>query len=118
MAYLILNDEKTYAAGQTPENEKFYEFDPSDSAAISRIHTILSLRKKKSGEKSEQVLADVCTRSLEQNSSTACTFPVTSWFQTLSGYLPKFNTRNRTHNKTKYVNLFSGRISNIRFPSI
>ncbi|MBN1604047.1 MAG: hypothetical protein JW915_20725 [Chitinispirillaceae bacterium] len=116
MALLILNEDEACAAGKTPEAEKFYEFDPNDRTAINRIHTILSLRKKSSAEKSEKVLAEVCTKSLEQSFSKTSQVHVSSWFQTISGYIPKFNTINGNYRKPKKI-YSSGHI-NIRFPSI
>lgn len=118
MALLILNDEQTCTTEQTPDTEKFYEFNPGDGAAINRIHTILSLRKKSSAEKSEKVLAEVCTRSLEQNVSKTSPVHVSNWFQTISGFIPNFNTRNGNYSKTKKIYYPGGRISTIRFPSI
>lgn len=117
MALLILNEEETCTTGQAPETEKFYEFDPGDRTAINRIHTILSLRKKGSTEKSEKVLAEVCTRSLEQNVSKTSSVHASNLFQAISGYIPGFNTRNRNYSKTKKIYSSGARI-NIRFPSI
>jgi hypothetical protein len=118
MALLILNEEEACAAGKSPETEKFYEFDPNDRTAINRIHTILPLRKRSSAEKSEKVLAEVCTKSLEQNVSKTSPVHLSSWFQTISGYIPKFTARTGNFRKTKKIYSSGGRISNIRFPSI
>jgi hypothetical protein len=93
MAYLILNEDEC-GAGQIPENEKFYEFDPSDKTAVTRIHAILSLRNNGPVAKSEHVLAEVCTQSIEQNPSTTDA-SVRNWFQLISEYLPKPISKNR-----------------------
>jgi hypothetical protein len=118
MAYLILNEEEKYAAGEMPEDEKFYEFDPNDKTAVTRIHAILSLRKNGPIAKSEHILAEVCTHSLEQTSSTTGA-SVNSWFQLISEYLPKPISKNRLPKKKtipKFPALSSNSLSSPYYP--
>ncbi len=63
MAYLVLKDEITFA-DEWDNEEKFYEFDPSDKESVDRIHQILFLRKYGVIRNSQTVLAGICEKTL------------------------------------------------------
>ncbi|MBN1604046.1 MAG: hypothetical protein JW915_20720 [Chitinispirillaceae bacterium] len=66
MADLILNDPEK-SSELASENELNYEFDPNDSAAVERIHALLSLRNKHRIENSEKLLAIFCDKTIDHN---------------------------------------------------
>lgn len=69
MADLILNDPEKDSE-LASENELNYEFDPNDSAAVERIHALLSLRNKHRIENSEKLLAIFCDKTIERDSES------------------------------------------------
>jgi hypothetical protein len=67
MADLILNDPEK-SSNLESENELNYEFDPNDSAAVERIHALLSLRNKHHIQDSEKLLAIFCDKTIDHDS--------------------------------------------------
>lgn len=69
MADLILNDPEK-GNKLVSENELNYEFDPNDSAAVERIHALLTLRNKHRIQNSEKLLAIFCDQTIERDTES------------------------------------------------
>ena len=79
MAYLILNGERPHGG---PDAENYYEFDPSNEAALERIEALLCARKAGS-MKTEAILAEHCAASMEENAAKVRKATLFGWMEIL-----------------------------------